>query len=48
MANKAKHMAHMNTETMKLWVHKISEHDYVNRTMKRLNSELSPLRDRKT
>jgi hypothetical protein len=48
MADKAKHVANMSTETMRMWVHKISEYDYVNRTMKRLNANLSPLADRKT
>ncbi len=38
----------INTETLKTYVHKISENDYVKRTMKRLNQEMSPLRDEST
>ncbi len=38
----------INTETLKTYVHKISEQDYVKRTMKRLNQEMSPLRDDST
>ena len=38
----------LNTETLKTYVHKISEQDYVQRTMKRLNQEMSPLRDEST
>ena len=38
----------MNTETLKTYVHRISESDYVQRTMKRLNQEMSPLRDDST
>lgn len=38
----------INTETLKTFVHKISEQDYVKRTMKRLNQEMSPLRDEST
>ena len=38
----------LNTETLKTYVHKISEKDYVKRTMKRLNQEMSPLRDEST
>ena len=38
----------LNTETLKTYVHKISESDYVQRTMKRLNQEMSPLRDEST
>lgn len=33
---------------MRMWVHKVKEENYVKRTMKRLNSELSPLKDVKT
>ena len=38
----------INTETLKTYVHRISEQDYVKRTMKRLNQEMSPLRDEST
>ena len=38
----------INTETLKTFVHKISEQDYLKRTMKRLNQEMSPLRDENT
>lgn len=40
--------AKLNTETLKAFVHKISEQDYIKRTMKRLNQELSPFRDENT
>ena len=45
---KAINQALINTETLKTYVHKISEQDYVKRTMKRLNQEMSPLRDAST
>jgi ribosomal protein S6 len=40
--------AHINTETLKTYVHKISEKDYLKRTIKRLNQEMSPFRDEST
>lgn len=40
--------AMINTETLKTFVHRISEQDYVKRTMKRLNQEMSPMRDEGT
>lgn len=45
---KALEIARINTETLRLFVHKIKESDYVNRTMRRLNQELSPLKDADT
>jgi len=40
--------AKLNTETLRIWSHRISEKEYVKRTMKRLNQELSPFKDEST
>lgn len=45
---KAIEEARVNTETLQTYVHKINEGEYMKRLMKRLNSELSPLRDEST
>ena len=40
--------ARINTETLRVFAHKGREEDYVKRTLKRLNYEMSPLRDEET
>ena len=40
--------ARINTETLQTYVHKINEKEYMKRLMKRLNTELSPMRDEST
>lgn len=44
----AQDTALQNTEILKTYAHKISEQEYVKRTMKRLNQELSPFKDEST
>ncbi|CDW91766.1 UNKNOWN [Stylonychia lemnae] len=44
----AQHQAYMNTETLQVFHHKIKDQQYLKRTLKRLNTELSPLKDEET
>ena len=38
----------MNGEVLRVYYHKVKEMDYIDRTLKRLNQELSPLKDEST
>lgn len=40
--------AKVNTEILSTFAHKIEEKEYMKRTMKRINKELSPLKDEST